>query len=487
MSEVPPDTILTPEMDGMLVSKRMLIDVSNLIGKKRGQKVGQNEVQSIIKFCGQVRPSIYHGRRYDTAVAQVADDWAQWWRRQQSRDGRGEFMLEEDDNAGVSGSAEYAGGRGTVAEYSKSEIMQFTGDESQFKFAAFQDRRGNAVIDQERVAGHRSSPNNIKPVRTPDQRAESMAHDIAELNEITRSFLSPKAVDHMMGRLQGYMMNTNNVTLVHQTVAFDSRNRMQSTGNFSQGPGAMLPGGNFRWELNAAAVAGNIGSIRLQDTLQQIIEMDLAPFWLPIGPNMIADINTYQTVRLFIQEFAAQAITVAEYNDPTRIAPTFEPYHFELDVERTVPATLVANQPGRAYVRPRQPFRFRKPMAKNLDTITTILRTPYQPAALEFDSAYFTVTYGNPTTFTITTPTILPILITGDLVYVYNAAPNGTGANTLTGIINNPAGHQITVISTTQFSIAVNSTTGGPDQTYVLVYFANKRIFFQIKFLSLEQ
>jgi len=485
MPEIPPDTILTVENDQILISQKLIIDVSNFLSDRRrwGRKLSQGEVHQLIKFGTMVRPSSYHGRTYATAVAEFAADFDHWYKTRQSREGRGEFALEEDNNAAVSGADEYSGDSAGVAEYLKREVGQFTNDESQYKFAAHQDRRGNAVIDQERVAGSRGSPNNIKSA--PLSQA-GMFSDIHDMSQLMASLLSPTAVDHMFNRLQGYVMNTNNITLPHMTVAFDTRNRLQNVNNYSAGPGATQPGGNFRWQLHAASYAGNLGAIRLQDSLQQIIEMSIAPFWIPVSSAMMPAINNYNTVRLFIQEYDAQAVTVAEYNDPNQTTPTFAPYHFECDVEKTMPAVLVSGQPGKAYLVPRQTFRFRRPMAKNLDTFTVVFRTPYNAAQFEPDAGYFTITYGNPTTFTVTAPTILPTLVNGDLVYIYNANPTGPQAQQLASQINNPAGNIITVTSTTEFTINIDSTSGGINQSNVLVYFASKRIFFQIKFLCLE-
>jgi hypothetical protein len=128
-------------------------------------------------------------------------------------------------------------------------------------------------------------------------------------------------------------------------------------------------------------------------------------------------------------------------------------------------------------------FHFRKPMAKNIDTITIQFRTPFLNEIFDADSGIFTITYGNPTLFAIQNPTNF-MLNTGDLVYVYNSDSGNTLIN---DEINRKAGQIITKLSNTQFSIAVDSSALSGSESGINVYFGSKRIFFQIEFTSLEQ
>jgi hypothetical protein len=246
-------------------------------------------------------------------------------------------------------------------------------------------------------------------------------------------------------------------------VQFDSRNRLPVTTSAN----------TFRWNLHSAGQPGQLGDVRMLDTLQQLIQIKLSPFWAPINNSTI---NPYATIRMLIIEYSSACVLATEFNDPTISVPTVEQYHFELEVREIMG--------DRMFLVPRQDtFKFRKPIAKNIDTFTVQFFTPFQVEVFDADQGTFTITYGNPTLFTITSPTSFS-LNTGDLIYVYNSH---SGNTSIDNEINRVTGQIITKLSNTQFTIAVDSSTLVGSESGVLVYFGSKRLFFQIEFISLEQ
>jgi hypothetical protein len=455
---VPLDTMITTDTYGLLLTEDSLTSIANDVSGLIKRKLTTGDVDQIAKFCARLREGQYYRLTFRQAQKQIAKDFVARKRVQAST------LTEENDDYLISGVAEDTD-RGTIADYERKELMQFTPDESQYKFTAHANRRGNSVIDEERVAGERSSPDNILPVAgvTPPVLNKEMY----KMAKAVQSFIAPDSVEKMFTRVQTSNINYYNINLPHQIIQFDSRNRLPQTNNGNPS--------NYRWNLHTAGKPGQIGDIRIQDTLQQLVQMKLFPFWAPINPSVI---NPYNKIRMLILEYAAQSTQVHEFNDPSMSIPTTEQYHFELEVQKI--------QGDRMYLVPREngEFHFRKPVAKNFDTFTTHFRTPFLNEVFDADSGVFIITYGNPTLFTITSPMSFN-LNTGDLIYVYNSH---SGNSAIDNEINRQSGQIITKLSNTQFTIAVDTSSIAPgSESGINVYFGSKRLFFQIEFTCLDQ
>jgi hypothetical protein len=282
--------------------------------------------------------------------------------------------------------------------------------------------------------------------------------------KLLNSFLAPESTEEMFSRIQSINTNYYNINLIHQLIQLDSRNRLPAT--YGSNPN------EYKWNIHTSGLPGQLGDVRIQDTTQQIIQMTLFPFWAPVNASVS---NPYFKMRLLFKEFVSQSITVSEFNNSGQSTPTLENYHFELEVDKIVG--------DRMYLIPRQSlFNFRKPMAR-METLTTQFRTPFNEEVFDPDSGVFTITYGNPTLFTITSPSV-HLLNTGDLIYVYNS---NSGNSTIDAIINDSIGYDITKLSATQFTIQVDSSVLAGSEDGINVYYGSKRVFFEVEFLCLEQ
>lgn len=452
--DMPPDTMILHTNFHLVLTRESLTKIANKISKKTGKKMDLNGMDALVKFVSRLPESRFYNKQYDEVHEMIADDFIN------RRSSMLKQVQEQDFDTKLSG-VDRDTDSGTISDYEKKEVFQFTPDENAYKFTAHQDRRGNSIIDQERVAGKRSSPDNILPLDSVKSQY-MVNNEIYKVMKLMSSFMAPESIESTFSRIQSNLTNYNNISLVHQLVQFDSRNRLPATPNPN----------DYKWNVHTSGQPGKLGDIRILDTLQQVIRLKIFPFWAPVNPSIA---NPYAKIRLLIREFIAQSVTVSEFNDPSQSVPTLENYHFEFEVRETVG--------DRIYLVPAQDiYDFRKPMAR-VETITTNFRSPFGEEVFDPDSGIFTITYGNPTLFTITNPAV-HLLNTGDLVYVYNS---DSGDELIDDEINNPLGYNITKISATQFTIPVDSSALVGSETNIHVYYGSKRVFFQIEFLCLEQ
>jgi hypothetical protein len=451
---IPQDTLITPDNFQIFLTQEALISIANKVSAITKQKLRHGQIDALTKFIARLPGTRYYQKDYNTAQNMIASDFVV----------RHERMLrtvqEQDLDEHLSG-VDQDTDAGTIADYEKKEIFQFTPDENAYKFSAHQDRRGNSVIDEERVAGKRSSPDNLLPLNAVKTQY-IVNKELYKTLKLLQSFMAPESTEEMFNKIQTISTDYDNITLVHQLIQFDSRNRLPVTYNTNE----------YKWNVHTSGQTGQLGNVRILDTLQQIVRMQAYPFWAPVNNSVL---NPYAKIRMLIKEFVSQSVIVSEFNDPDQSTPTIEYYHWEFEVQEV--------SGDRMYLVPKQPlFTFRKPMAR-IDTITTQFRTPFSDEVFDPDSGVFTITYANPTLFTITNPAV-HLLNTGDLIYVYNS---DSGDTTIDAEINNVNGHIITKLSTTEFTIPVDSSTLVGTETSINVYYGSKRLFFQIEFLSLEQ
>jgi len=438
------------------LSKDTLIKIANSVSQVVGRKLRHSEIDALTKFIARLPETQFYELTYEQATVKMARDFI-------SRHSKILGSVQEqdlDENlSGVSNDTDSGG----IVDYGKKELFQFTPDENAYKFSAHQNRRGDSVIDKERVAGSRSSPDHILPADAVKNQY-MVNKELFKTMKLIQSFLAPTSTEEMFSRIQSIYTAYDNINLVHQVIQLDSRNRLPS-----------LYGSNsseYKWNIHTSGQPGQLGDVRIQDTSQQIIQLKAYPFWSPVNASTS---NPYFKARLLLKEFTSQSITVSEFNNPGQSVPTLENYHFEFEVQKTVG--------DRMYLVPKQPlFSFRKPMAR-VETLTTVFRTPFEEELFDPDSGVFTITYGNPTLFTITNP-LVHLLNTGDLIYVYNS--DSVNAN-INAEINDVAGHIITKLNASQFTISVDSSILSGSEMGINVYYGSKRVFLQVELICLEQ
>jgi hypothetical protein len=448
---VPLDTLINNSSFRLLLTHDTLVKVADAVSRRTTRRpLAAAQIDQLRKFITQYPPGNLFDRSYHDAILHLANEYVN--RGYAARIG----IREEDDDAkisGVAGETDVA----TIAEYNKKEVMQFTPNENQLKFSTYADRRGNAVIDRARVAGERSSPDNILPAGQAGQIAVN--RELYKAMKLLQNFLEPQSVETMFATVQTATTTYQSINLPEQIIQLDTRNR-DPTSAINQ----------FKWIVHNAGQVGSLGSIKLQDTVQQSIRMSVTPFWAPINASIV---GPYDTIRMLVIEFGDQSIAVPQFNDPTQSKPIETPYHFEFNIAQT--------QGDRVYLVPKQPyFHFRRPVAR-VESLTLMFYTPYNIEIFDPDSGYYTITFGNPTIFT---GSVANTLNTGDLVYVYNAS---SGNTTIDAEINQSQGWPVTRLSATQFSIAVDSSAVIGTDTNVLVYYGSKRMSIQLGLLSLEQ
>jgi len=452
---IPPDTLLTKDNFRILLSKETFIDVANRVGTTLGFKLTQTQVKEIMDLAARLPPSKFIGLNLSDARSKLANEYLQRgqdYREQYDETQTIRVLADLDDM-----------GDGTMESYNKKELFQLTDNENQYKITTFANRRGNAILDKDRVDGIRSSPNNLESGKKISK--DEYFRQILKTMNLINTFLAAESIDNMFKQFNQNTLTFNNVSLPHQIVQLDSRNRLLTSGNTNQ----------YKWNLNWAGQPGHLGDVRIWDTLQQIVSMKINSFWIPMLGNLG---GYYGKVRMLIREFIGQSTIVTEFLDATQNVPTVEYYHFEFNVTQVVGnRVFLEPENGGLYI-------FRKPFARP-ETITISFRTPFETMVLALDRGVYTVTFGNPTLFTLTSPGVTNnFLATGDLVYVTGL---DTVNDTIDDQVNNPAGNIITFVSPTQFTIAVDSSALVGSETDINVYYGSKRIFFQLEFTSLEQ
>lgn len=409
-------------------SKDHVIQVANIISKQIDRKMLLEEITELQAFINRLDPFRYDTVDPDKLPNAIAADFVQnrLIGTQKLRD-----LVHTD-------------GPATMNEYQKKELNQFTPDENQLKFAQFGDRRGNAVVDRDRIRGKR--------MPTEEQKNELFV----ETADALKSFFDANSIDNLFQRFRANWTNYFNINLPHQILQFDSRNRDLSKTNYS-------------WSINPSGQIGQPGTIQIQDTLQQVIQMKIGPFWLPIYNPLI---TYYDTIRMAITEFSPQSVQVQEYLT-TGIQVTPEFYHFEFQIKK-----MAGNK---VYLVPvNDTFTFRKSFSQ-ITAITVIFRYPFNILAVQKDYGTYTMTYGVVTTLTTTANTNLS---TGDLIYIMNS---NSGSVIIDQQLMNSSGYIVTMLSPTSFTINVNTSSLIGSQSNITVYYGSKRFTFEIEFVSLEQ
>lgn len=450
---IPLNTLVTPDNDQLFLSKAALVEIANRVSFQTGQSLTQSGAENLIQFLRSTSINNVHGKPLGEAYNILATEYL--------RAGlvKAQLIEQNESTSAVRlTNLDQVTDMPTIDDYQKKEIAQFTSNENQYKYAAFADRRGNAVVDHDRVLGNRSSPNSLPSGFKPS--IEDVNRENYEALRLVKNFLNPEYINELIGRYSSSYTNFSSISLPHQTIPLDSRNRLMTNQSNSE----------YTWNIHSAGLPGQVGDVRIQDTIQQVIQMTVGSFWLPLPPS----VGTYYgKIRMLIREFAPQSNLVTEFLTITN-APSTSSYHFEFNVQQIVN--------GRAFLTPVNPtYSFRKPFAQ-LNTLTLSFRTPFNILIFDPDRGVYTITYGNPTLFTIINPAFTG-LNTGDLIYVLNS---NSGSAVIDNALTNTAGWIITKVSNTSFTIPLDSSALIGTQVSN-VYYGAKRLVVPVEFLCLEQ
>jgi hypothetical protein len=448
------DMLVTPDQGGILLEKDTLKLIANKISSITKRKFTAADVDVLVKFIRELPPQQFYQKTIGICIDRISQLYI----------GRNNFRPNIPDGSSIEELARIneITDHATVDEYLTQEVMQTTDNENQFKWTAHAERRGNAVIDRDRVNGLRSSPDNIAPSQDLQLRQTQLLDQLNKTVKSVSNVLNPDFVDHLFKRANSSLISTQTfqgIVLPRRTIPLDSLNRDLS-------PGA---NNTVKWYLNVAGRPGNVGNIQIQDTLQQVIRIIVSPFWLPVKNPLY-----YNTIRMNIREFWQRA-EVTDYIGSNQSDPHQSGYHFQFKVTNV--------QPNKVFLVPENfEYTFSKPVAE-VNSLTLEFRDPFQPVVLNEDRGIYTVTYGNPTVFTLTSGANNN-LSTGDIIYSLNF---NSPDSIINAAINTQQGLNITKITATQFTVAIDTNSLGiGSQADVQVLYGAKRIFMQMEFVSLE-
>lgn len=452
---IPLNTILTPDNCQILLTKDALRSIANRISQETNKKFTTPEIEQLINFITRLPTTKFHGKNISEAYENISNAYIDRYIVKKNLIERNipTSIIELTKLNEISEDP-------SINDYQRKEINQFTKDENPYKYAMFANRRGDAVVDQDRVDGKRSSPDGLPSGRKLSPEEIDKANYKAL--KMVQNFLNPDSINDLIGRISSCYTNFSSINLPHQTIPLDSRNRLVTNTSLTE----------YTWNIHTAGQPGHLGDIRIQDTLQQVVKIDIGSFWLPMYPVVG---SYYNRIRLLIKEFSSQSNIVTEFLNPNQTEPTVYYYHFEFNIISISGNKVFLEPVNRSYI-------FRKPFAR-VETLTISFRTPFELLPFTPDRGLYTLTFGNPTLFTITSEAA-HLLATGDLVYVINSDPT---SNEIANNINRQIGWFITVISPTQFTIPYDSSAAGGSETNIEIYYGSKRVFLPIEFTSLEQ
>ncbi|MFA6089917.1 MAG: hypothetical protein WC755_08725, partial [Candidatus Woesearchaeota archaeon] len=216
--DIPSDTMILQSNFHILLTQDSLTEISNRISNVIKRKLGHTELSALVKFISNLPETQFYRLTYPQAQEKMARGFI-------NRHAKMIGVIQEQDlDENLSGINKDTDSGG-ISDYEKKELFQFTPDENAFKFTAHQDRRGNSVIDKERVDGQRSSPDNILPLDAVKSQYV-VNKELYKAMKSLNSFLAPESTEEMFSRIQSINTNYYNINLIHQLIQLDSRNRL---------------------------------------------------------------------------------------------------------------------------------------------------------------------------------------------------------------------------------------------------------------------
>ena len=472
----PEDTLLTQDNYGkIMVNKEALLLICNRVSAMTKRKLTPTEVDGIRLHIRRMPESQLYGRTYGNGIAYLAQSYLNRSMRYEEQDDlRNIARLDDND----------------LHEVQKAEVLQLSKNEHDWAFRAHVPRTGESIIDAEKVEGARSIPNGISPVGSLPNGVNGSIQPpgvlsspnngmgggvpLEEYNKVAipalkalQEFLSPNNINNLATKFRNNQTfdTYNRISLSRQQVLLDSRNRSLADDR----PNARL------WNIFTAGSYGNQGSVMLRDTLQNIVEMELAPFWIPVPTTRT---TYYGMITMEIPELQDQSTPITEFlqTGSQRVIKT-DFYSWLLKIEKVTGDLM--------YLVPLETkLRFRFPVAR-LEHLTLRFWSPYEELQLQQDFLSFTMTYGVSTILTNPTDNgnaVLHNITTGDLIYVYSS---NTGNLTLDSVLSQKTGYFATRINSTTISIPVDTSVLSGSQI-VNVFIGSKRLNVQFRFTCLD-
>lgn len=312
----------------------------------------------------------------------------------------------------------------------RNNPLEFTPAENMLKYNMFPD----SMTAREPVYAYKQ---NEKMYNVLISKSDSTSKQALEQLQVRTNVDMLRTLEHIPEYLQP-TVSYDSVKLCHSSVLLDSRNREQSSTNYT-------------WYLTNNI--GNIqrGQVNSRQIITQIVEIRCSPIVIPVTP--LQNMQYYKNVRLGISEFANEGIEITTNNEYTK--RNFFHFNFKSVYDS-----------GYLYLYPTSTWRPRYPIAQ-CDQLTLNFFGSKEAITLQPDNMYCSYVAGATTTFT--SPQIHN-LATGDLIYIES------------GELLNDQGYYVVVTSLYSFYILKNSTSNAT----VLVHFASKDIQVQLDFVCLE-
>lgn len=472
----PEDTLLTQDNYGkIIINRETLLLICNRVSANIGRKLTPTEVDAIRAHIRRTPETQLYGRNYGNCINYFAQSYQNRSRRYEEQDDLRNITRIDDND---------------LHEVQKAEVLQLSKNEHDWAFRSHVPRQGESVVDAEKVENARSTPNGLAPIGslpngpngstqppgvlsspgigTGGSHADEFNKVAIPAFKVLQEFLSPNNINSLATKFRNQRVDYdtfNRISLIRQQVLLDSRNRSLADDR----PNARL------WNIFTAGSYGNQGTVMLRDTLQNIVEMELSEFWIPVPTTRS---TYYGTIAMEIPELQAQSTPITEFlqtNNNRTIKADF--YSWLLSIER-VTGDLMLLKP----VVPNLRFRF--PVAR-MEHITLRFWSPYEELTLQQDFLSFTMTYGVVTTLSFPTDNGNPVvhnISTGDLIYIYNSS---TGNAILDAVLTQKTGYFATRINATTITIPVDTSVLVGSQV-VNIFIGSKRLNIQFRFTCLD-
>jgi hypothetical protein len=193
----------------------------------------------------------------------------------------------------------------------------------------------------------------------------------------------------------------------------------------------------FKWD-NINSVTRSQGTINMLGSIRDIVSMRTYPLRIP---NVATAYTPYERISIFVEEFIAQSYIVHENRN----------FHFIGGSE--IKGNWVNICPDDYN---EGCYNFDKPIT-HIDNITISFASPLEPIIFDKDRLPTTIIeYGSTTTLQTSE---INNLLPGDIIYISDFNTNSINDSVITNYFNRQAGHSVTILTPTTFSIPVDTSS----------------------------
>jgi len=276
----------------------------------------------------------------------------------------------------------------------------------------------------------------------------------SSINKQTTSTVVANSVDlsSVMGNNDAYGIQriiNPSALFAKSQILLDTRWRSQDT------DGTIL----MKWSFSNT-LAAKPGTFNTTSPIRDIIAIKVLPFKIPYTASAE---NPTKNITMYYNEFSNQCVVAQESRK----------YHHWFDyVKEDDWLSLDAFKYNKGV------YNFDKPIT-TLDTLTVSFGSPLQLIQFDVDRMNATFTAGSPTTLTFASAHNLD---NGYVIYFTDFTTTDAVTDaTLISTINSIYGHEVTRISSTQVTIAANTSAVSGAMTNPIAYFGDKRIYIPIE------